>query len=163
MKETSEALERLRYLTSADGLSGDDLIFVRCREENEYRKKLEALLADVRSRSVVPIAVPVVRLALLENLGVLYFESDRAYWSREFYFEARIPKCQRCFGGWQNVELFSMRTSEKPNYYCISRTGGCSMKCKFCCLCRPPLYFHTTVGWICGSPPKICLKFRQRR
>lgn len=57
-------------------------------------------------------------LCLPQHLRLVYLVANRAYWSREFQIEAHILCQQGVFAGWQNVEMFSVRVPDRPNYYC---------------------------------------------
>lgn len=53
--------------------------FIRCREEDDYQKKLATLLAEIRRLAKVPRVDAINLLAFPENLGRFYFISNRVY------------------------------------------------------------------------------------
>lgn len=56
-----------------------DSPFVRCREEDDYQQRLEALLAEVRDRFTVPTLVATDLFCLAEDLCHLYFVANSSY------------------------------------------------------------------------------------
>lgn len=96
-----------------------DSPLVQCREEDGYQKKLATLLAEVDRCPKVPRALAGDLLALSEDLGRLYFILNGFYSSRELHFDARVWERQRCFAGWENVDLFSMRIFDRRKWYCV--------------------------------------------
>lgn len=76
------------------GLTGDEFTARAVSEKADYQKKLATLLTEVCCRSKVPNVVDIALLAFPVDLRRLYFIANRAYWSREFHFEARIQERQ---------------------------------------------------------------------
>lgn len=75
--------------------------FLRCREKDNYQKRLADLLAEICRRSEEPSVVAVDQLALPEELRWLYFVSNWDYWWREFYSIARVRERLKLFARWQ--------------------------------------------------------------
>lgn len=95
-----------------------DSLLWRCCQKDSYQHLLFVLLAVVRSRLSLLDAVSPYFLALFKNFGHLNYRADQSCWAREFYLESRAPKHQEIFGGYHNVDLFSIRALYPAKYYC---------------------------------------------
>lgn len=95
-----------------------DSLFVRCHEMYGYQSRVAALLAELRRRCTVPTLVATDLLCLLEYLVHPHFIADRSHWRTGFPFDASVWVGKGLFAAWQNVELVSMRVSDRAKYYC---------------------------------------------
>lgn len=82
-----------------------DSLFVRCRDENGYQRRLDLLLADVRRRTKVCTVVLPDSLTLFVYFGQFYYVERRSYWACEYYFESYVYERQKIFGAWHSVVL----------------------------------------------------------
>lgn len=94
-----------------------DFPFVQSREEDWYQQRLAALSADVRRRSALPRLVATELLYLAYGLGHLYFAINCPYWVKDFHFDVLVRDHQGLFTGWQDIEIFNMRVSDRAQYY----------------------------------------------
>lgn len=93
--------------------------FVRCWQNGTNYKRRVTFLAKVHRRSKVPSAVAVDPLTLLEVIGRLYIVCNWTYASHESHLKTQVPRWQRLFAGWRNIELFSMLIFDKANFTCV--------------------------------------------
>lgn len=72
-----------------------DSLFVRCRKEGDYQRRLAGLLANVRRQPEVLTLVAIDLSVLPEDLGWSYVLARRAYWVQEFQFEVHVQERQK--------------------------------------------------------------------
>lgn len=58
---------------------------------------------------MVPTVVATDLSCFLEDLGHVYFATNRGYWYREFNFEARMRGREEVFSEWQNVDMYKVK------------------------------------------------------
>lgn len=88
---------------------------------------------------------------------------DRAYWSREFQFEAFVWEFKWLFNGMHDVDPFSLRVSEKLSCYCIFESCEGFMKHLVCCLSQRFWFCNHIVDWFSGGPETLRQAFGQCR
>lgn len=76
-----------------------DSLFLRCREEDDYQRRLADLLADVHHRRELRTIEGTELFVLLQYLRRLHFLARSAYWARAFHFKARVLEGQKLFVG----------------------------------------------------------------
>lgn len=90
--------------------------FVRCREEDIYQQRLAFLLAYLCRRPEILTVVPPNLMALPKGFVHLYYVFYRSYWAREFFFRSRVRVRQKIFGGYHNIELFSVKSPDRVKH-----------------------------------------------
>lgn len=61
----------------------------------------------------MPIVVSPELLALLKDFGNIYHMAKRSYSAREFFFKSPVLDPQKVFGGSDNVERFSVMSTDR--------------------------------------------------
>lgn len=67
-----------------------DSLFVRCLEEDGYKRQPTSLIVGVSQRPEVLIIVSPGLLALNEDYRHLYFVANRSPTAREFFFQSPV-------------------------------------------------------------------------